>query len=112
MQRRTFVNIYLSTHSKKDYYPFGMVIPGRSFEGGKEYRYGFNGQEKDGEIKGNGNHIDFKFRGYDPRIGKFLSVDPLKEDFPWNSPYSFAENRVIEGKDLEGKELDTPLLRK
>jgi RHS repeat-associated protein len=68
------------------------------------YRYGFNGQEKDNEIKGVGNSLDFKFRVYDSRLGRFLSVDPLYKDYPWNSSYAFAENRVIDGIDLEGKE--------
>ena len=68
------------------------------------YRFGFNGQEKTDEIAGEGNHLDFKYRGYDSRIGKFWSVDPLAKNYPWNSPFAFAENRVIEGIDLEGKE--------
>ena len=34
------------------YYPFGMVMPGRQFQSGSGYRYGFQGQEKDNEIKG------------------------------------------------------------
>jgi hypothetical protein len=37
--------------SISDYYPFGMVIPSRSYEYHKEsvYRYVFNGKETDGE---------------------------------------------------------------
>ena len=89
--------------SSTDYYAFGSPMPGRQFNAGN-YRYGFNNMEKDNEIAGIGNHIDFKFRGYDPRLGRFWSVDPLFKDFPWNSNYAFAENRVIDGIDLEGKE--------
>ena len=37
-------------------------------------------------------------------LGRFWSVDPLFAQYPWNSTYAFAENRVIDGKDLEGKE--------
>lgn len=70
----------------------------------KTYGYGFNGQEKDDEIKGAGNSYEFLFRIYDPRLGKFLSTDPLEGEYPWNSPYAFAENRPIDGIDLEGKE--------
>jgi hypothetical protein len=33
-----------------------------------------------------------------------LSVDPLAPEYPWNSTYAFAENRVIDGIDLEGAE--------
>ena len=68
------------------------------------YRFGFQGQEKDDEIKGNGNSINYKYRVHDPRIGRFLSVDPLSPDYPWNSPYAFSENRVIDGVELEGLE--------
>ncbi len=80
-----------------------MLMPGRSYNSA-EYRYGFNGQEKDDEVKGNGNSLSFLYRVYDPRLGKFLSVDPLADDYPWNSTYAFAENKVIEGIDLEGAE--------
>ena len=68
------------------------------------YRFGYNGQEKDNEIAGEGNEIEFKYRLYDPRIGKFKSTDPLHKSYPWNSDYAFAENRVIDGIDLEGLE--------
>ncbi len=68
------------------------------------YGFGFNGQEKTDEVSGVGNHLDFKYRGYDPQTGRFWSVDPLFKDYPWNSSYAFCENRVIDGIDLEGKE--------
>jgi hypothetical protein len=35
---------------------------------------------------------------------RFLSLDPLARSFPWNSPYSYAENRPIDGIDLDGRE--------
>lgn len=81
-----------------------MVAVGRNWESGTAYRYGFNGVEKTTEVSGERNHYEFKFREYDPRIGKFWSIDPLAASYPWNSPYAFAENRVIDGKDLEGLE--------
>jgi RHS repeat-associated protein len=73
----------------------------QSFE---TYRYGFNGQEKDDGVKGVGNSYEFKYRVHDSRLGKFLSVDPLSKDYPWNSPYAFAENDLIRAIDLEGLE--------
>jgi RHS repeat-associated protein len=69
-----------------------------------KYRYGFNNMEKDDEIKGAGNSYSFKFRIYDARLGRFLSVDPLASSYPWNSTYAFAENDVIRAIDLEGLE--------
>jgi hypothetical protein len=37
-----------------DYYPFGMLKPERYYEDVWS-RYGFNGMEKDDDIKGNSN---------------------------------------------------------
>lgn len=88
-----------------DYYPFGMGMPGRKFNAGGGYRYGFQEQEKSNEILGEGNHYTFKYRECDPRLGRFWSVDPLAYKFPWNSFYAFSENRVIDGKELEGLEV-------
>ncbi len=85
-----------------DYFPFGMVVPGRT--GGTDYRYGFQGQEKDDEVKGSGNAINYKFRMHDPRVGRFFAVDPLAREYPHNSVYAFSENRVIDGVELEGLE--------
>lgn len=86
-----------------DYYPFGVQMPGRSFNSG-EYRYGFQGQEKDDEIKGSGNSVNYKYRMHDPRVGRFFAVDPLASKYPHNSPYAFSENMVIHAIELEGLE--------
>ena len=69
-----------------------------------DYRYGFQGQEKDDEIKGEGNSYNFTFRMHDPRIGRFFTVDPLERKYPWNSPYAFSENILINAVELEGLE--------
>lgn len=49
-------------------------------------------------------------RIYNPNLGKFLSVDPLSKNYPWNSTYAFAENRPIDGIDLDGEEFLSPLM--
>lgn len=58
----------------------------------------------DNEIKGEGNSINFTYRMHDPRVGRFFARDPLATEYPWNSPYAFSENRVMDGIDLEGLE--------
>jgi RHS repeat-associated protein len=68
------------------------------------YSYGFNGQERDDEVKGKGNSVNFTYRMHDPRLGRFLGLDPLSSKFPYNSPYAYCENRVIDGRDYEGLE--------
>lgn len=75
---------------------------GSSLSGG--YRYGFNGKENDNEVKGEGNQQDYGMRVYDPRIGKFLSVDPLTKKYPYYTPYSFAGNKPIAFIDRDGEE--------
>ncbi|GAA3952468.1 hypothetical protein GO495_21580 [Chitinophaga oryziterrae] len=80
-----------------------MLQPDRSYSLGT-YRYGFNGKENDGEVKGEGNQYDYGFRIYDPRIARFLSVDPLIQSFPWYTPYQFAGNKPIVAIDLDGLE--------
>lgn len=81
-----------------------MMMPGRQFTAGSGYRYGFNGKENDNEVKGEGGQQDYGMRVYDPRLGKFLSVDPLTKSFPWYSPYHFAGNNPIQNTDLDGGE--------
>ncbi|SFE91077.1 RHS repeat-associated core domain-containing protein [Chitinophaga sp. CF118] len=93
--------------SSQEYYPFGMQMPGRGFSSGK-YRYGFNGKENDNEVKGEGNQVNFEARAYDPRLGKFLSIDPLTKNYPNNSPYIFAANNPITLVDALGMWPDWP----
>ena len=68
------------------------------------YYFGFNGKEKDDEAKGAGNEIDYGARIYDPRVGRFLSIDPLTKKFAELTPYQFASNAPIQAIDLDGKE--------
>jgi RHS repeat-associated protein len=89
----------------QDYYAFGSVMPGREYAlNNSPYRYGFNGKENDNEVKGAGNQQDYGMRIYDPRIGKFLSVDPITKQYPELTPYQFASNRPIDGIDRDGLE--------
>jgi RHS repeat-associated protein len=82
-----------------------MQAEHRSWSSGDWYRFGFQGQEGDDEVNGKGNSYAFKYRIHDPRLGSFMSVDPLASKFAWNSPYAFSENRVIDGVELEGLEV-------
>ncbi|MNK23706.1 Ribonuclease YqcG [compost metagenome] len=84
-----------------DYYPFGMQVPNRYYNGA-DYRYGFQGQEKDNEIKGDGNSIDFGARMYDPRIGRWFRTDRINKS--WLSPYQFASNDPMNKVDPDGND--------
>ncbi|MBA3987371.1 MAG: hypothetical protein H0X63_12560, partial [Flavobacteriales bacterium] len=78
--------------------------PGEEGIAGGGYRYGFNGMEKDDEVKGNGNSYDFGARIYDPRIGRWLNLDPSSDKYPGWSPYNFALNSPLSIIDPDGKE--------
>ena len=91
--------------SANDYYPFGAQMPGRDTTfAANLYRYGFNGKENDNEVKGVGDQQDYGMRVYDPRVGRFLSVDPFSRKFAYYSPYQFAGNTPIQAIDLDGAE--------
>jgi len=64
------------------------------------YRYGFNGQEKSDEIKGEGNSYTAKFWEYDPRLGRRWNVDPKPTS--GISEYSAFQNNPIYGIDVLG----------
>jgi RHS repeat-associated protein len=90
------------------FYPTLKVVKGDLYgqleSGASAYRYGFNGKESDDEVSGEGNIYDYGFRIYNPRIAKFLSVDPLTPAYPWYTPYQFAGNMPIVAIDLDGLE--------
>ena len=79
-----------------------MDLPGRQFtQSNSNYRYGFNGKEKD---KDGSVQYDYGFRIYDPRLVRFKSVDPLTNKYPELTPYQFASNMPIIAVDLDGQE--------
>jgi RHS repeat-associated protein len=92
--------------SANDYYPFGMMQYARSWPDPSDrgYRYGFNGKENDNEVKGAGNQIDYGMRVFDPRVGRFLSVDPLAKRYPWYSPFQYAGDKPVWKRDVDGLE--------
>ncbi|MCF6294916.1 MAG: RHS repeat-associated core domain-containing protein [Flavobacteriaceae bacterium] len=76
-----------------NYYPFGMPMPNRNLEG--NYRYKFQGQEKDPET----GMEAFELRLWDSRIGRWLTTDPAGQ---FNSPYLGMGNNPINGIDPDG----------
>lgn len=99
-----YVSLYLpDVLAFNDYYPFGSLVPNRHGSS-TDYRYGFQGQEKDDEVKGEGNSLNYTFRMHDPRVGRFFAKDPLESKYPWYTPYQFSGNRLIDAAEIEGLE--------
>jgi len=82
----------------QDYFPFGKIMPGRSYTSGNLYdNYKFTGRacpdsfgERDDEFDLTLDYM--QARMYDPVIGRFLSVDPLADLYPAWSPYTYVLN--------------------
>jgi RHS repeat-associated protein len=83
---------------------FGMAMAENAYENvlETENKFKFQGQEHQDEF--DLNWYQFKWRMHDPATGRFMTVDPLAEDYYYNSPYAFSENKVINGIELEGLE--------
>jgi RHS repeat-associated protein len=64
------------------------------------YTFGFNGQEKDDEIAGAGNHTTALFWEYDPRTGRRWNLDPKPSAD--ESPYATNKNNPIKYNDPNG----------
>jgi RHS repeat-associated protein len=79
-----------------------MLMPERQWSYGSGYRYGFNGKENDNEVKGTCNVLHFEFREYDPRLGRFKSIDPESSDYAWQTPYAYHRNSPTVTEDYLG----------
>lgn len=70
--------------------------------GNPENRRKFIGQELNSEL--DLNWYSFRYRNHDPQIGRFVQIDPLAAQYAYNSTFAYAENKPINGIDLEGLE--------
>lgn len=89
--------------SAVDYLPFGSIA--RSFNL-SALSFGFHGMEGDEEISGENNSYTTKFRQYDPRLGRWFSVDPLMILNYTQSPFVGIDNSPIALKDISGMSTD------
>ena len=95
---RVVVNRDNVIQTRNDYYPFG----GRWNSDGEAStnRWQFNGKESQQDF---GLHfLDYGARIYDSRDGRWLTQDPLSEDYYSQSPYSFTGNNPVAFVDNNG----------
>ena len=90
-----------AVESLTDYYPFGMTMPGRSYNA-HTFRHGFTGHEKESDLA-EGIYTT-EYRLYDARVGRWLSVDPLFEDYKGVSPYAYCLGNPVKLVDTDGEE--------
>jgi RHS repeat-associated protein len=87
------------------YYPFGLTMAGISSKAAGKLENKndkFQGQPLDDDL--GLNWYGFKWRNHDPQIGRFIQIDPLANDYVYNSTYAFSENKVTAHVELEGLE--------
>ncbi len=87
--------------SVRNYYPYGMQQPGRSWTI-NNYEYGFNGKQSESDVKGEGNYIDYGSRAFDPRVIRWYSRDPASAKFASWSPYNYGLDNPIYSIDPDG----------
>ena len=90
------------------YYPFGMTLQQQNFssQNTTENKYLYNSKElQDDQLAGNTlDWYDYGWRFYDPLTVRFTIVDPLAENFPWATSYSYCFNNPINSIDPDGRE--------
>jgi RHS repeat-associated protein len=85
-----------------DYYAFGSISQNSVRENSVKDDIKFNGKELQDEL--DLDLYDYVKRFYDPNTGRFISVDPLANRFPWWTPYQFAGLMPTKHVDLDGME--------
>ena len=88
-----------SVLSWSDYYAYGQPLNGRHVSS-PAYRYGINGLEKEDEWKGDAAHYTSSYRQLDPRVGRWMSIDPVLHVH--QSPYNAFDANPVAMADPSG----------
>jgi RHS repeat-associated protein len=96
---RTVVNNTGTVVETRDFYPFGLHMPGRNMMSTSPAKENFTGKERDAETG-----LDyFGARYYFPAIGRWLTPDPLKDLYHGHSPYNYVLNNPLRLADPDGR---------
>ena len=82
----------------RDYYPYGLRLPGRTTAEATPALEDYTGHERDSET---GLHYAGA-RYYMSALGRWTTVDPLADAFPGYSPYNYVENNSTNLTDPTG----------
>ena len=89
--------------SRNDYYSFGMEWNGSWTQRdtlSPENKYKYNGKELVEEM--GLNRLDYGFRGLDPALGRWFSIDRESASAPGLTPYRYGFNNPISFIDMFG----------
>ena len=81
-----------------------------SLPSGMTLRDGYTGKE-DQSLDFGAAYVDFGARQYSPALNRWLTIDPLSEQFYGTSPYAFCNNNPVNYVDVDGESLLEQLFR-
>jgi len=84
------------THCTQQYLPFGETFVDQ--QNGYDSRYTFSAKEKDNETQ----YSYFGARYYDSDLSVWLSVDPMSDEYPHQSPYMYCSGNPVMRIDPNG----------
>jgi RHS repeat-associated protein len=93
-------NFRAEINSINNYYAYGMLMVGNTYNTSNT-TFGYQGKEKDSEFFGEGCAYDFGARIYDPRLGRWMSRDPLADKT--HSVYDGMGNNPVNMVDPDGR---------
>src|SRR5690625_2002122 len=96
---RVVVNSSGTVLETRDYYPYGLEMPGRSYLSGTKAKENYTGHERDAET----GMLYAGARYYMPNIGRWTSGDPLAASYAAWSPYNYVLNNPLGFVDPDGR---------
>ncbi len=90
---------------ENNYYPFGLKHKGyngtvSANNNSVASKFKYNGKELQDEL--GLDWYDLGARNHDPVLGRFMNIDPLAEDYMYQSTYAMAANNPIYHVDING----------
>src|SRR5690606_7353055 len=96
----TVEHVHSAIVQADDYYPFGMTFNGYRRENSVANKFLYNGKELQDDL--DLEWYDYGARFYDPACACFHRVDPIADNYAFQTPYAYAANNPIKYIDFLG----------